>query len=62
MRIRRKTRKSGVKRLPGLPQPVPQESLALLEYIRSIGVKKRSFNILQSSESRLKTRETMYHF
>ena len=59
MRTRRKSRRSA-KRLPGLPKPVPQESLTLLDYIRSIGVKKRGFNILQTSESRLKTRETIY--
>jgi hypothetical protein len=60
MRTKRKARRQNAKRLPGLPKPVPKESIALLDYIRTLGVRRRSFSILQSSESRLKRHETIY--
>jgi len=42
----KKAKKLGVK--------VPAESMDLLEYIRSLGVRRSNFNILRSSESSLK--------
>ena len=39
---------------PGIDEKVVTESLELIGYLRRIGVKPRGFNLLGSSESRLK--------
>jgi len=47
-------RKTGVSHRQELPIKVSKEAIKLLEYIDSIGVTRGSFNLLKSSESRLK--------
>ncbi len=49
------------KKNPHVDQKVVAESLELIGYLRNIGVKTRGFNILRSSESRLKIKGPVVH-
>ena len=46
---------------PNVDEKVVAESVELISYLRKIGIKPRGFNLLRSSESRLKMRpQTVY--
>ncbi len=42
-------------------QKVVGDSLEIIDYLRKVGIKARGFNILRSSESRLKIKGPMVH-
>jgi len=42
-------------------QKVVADSLEIIDYLRKVGVKARGFNILRSSESRLKIKDPVVH-
>jgi hypothetical protein len=40
---------------------VVEDSLEIISYLRKVGIKARGFNILRSSESRLKIKDPIVH-
>lgn len=58
MRKRHKDTAKALRRLakqnPQVDKKIVEESLAFVEFARSIGIKGRGYDILRSSESRLK--------
>lgn len=60
MRQRRKRTAATLRRIvksnPQVDKKVVEDSLAFVEYARSIGLKGRGYDILRSSESRLKVK------
>jgi hypothetical protein len=42
-------------------EKVVGDSLEIIDYLRKVGIKARGFNILRSSESRLKIKGPMVH-
>jgi len=40
---------------------VVEDSLEIINYLRKVGIKARGFNILRSSESRLKIKDPVVH-
>jgi hypothetical protein len=54
-----KTQRKSIERRavrPKLPIKLSPDAIKLLEYIDSIGISRSSFNLLRSSESRLRVR------
>lgn len=49
------------KRNPQVDQKIVGESLDLISYLRKVGIKARGFNLLRSSESRLKVKGPVVH-
>lgn len=60
MRQKRKRRAAILRRIekqnPQVDKKVVEESLAFVDFARSIGLKGRGYDILRSSESRLKAK------
>ncbi len=58
--MKKKSKKQRVRAIakanPRVDQRVVGESLELITYLRKIGIKARGFNLLRSSESRLKVK------
>jgi hypothetical protein len=46
---------------PKVDQKIVSDSLEIIDYLRKVGIKARGFNILRSSESRLKVKEPVVH-
>ena len=46
---------------PQVDQKVVGDSLEIIDYLRKVGIKARGFNILRSSESRLKIKGPIVH-
>jgi len=46
---------------PGVDQKIVGDSLEIINYLRKVGIKARGFNILRSSESRLKLKGPVVH-
>lgn len=42
-------------------QKIVEDSLEIIDYLRKVGIKARGFNILRSSESRLKIKDPIVH-
>ena len=49
------------KKNPQVDQKIVGESLDLITYLRKVGIKARGFNLLRSSESRLKVKGPVVH-
>jgi hypothetical protein len=49
------------KRNPQVDEKIVGESLELITYLRKVGIKARGFNLLRSSESRLKVKGPVVH-
>jgi hypothetical protein len=62
---KRKNKRAEIRRIAKAnPQVDPQvlgESIELIDYLRKIGIKSAGFNILRSSESRLKIKRDAVH-
>ncbi len=58
--MKNKSKKQRVRALakgnPRVDEKIVGESLALISYLRKVGIKSRGFNLLGSSESRLKVK------
>jgi hypothetical protein len=46
---------------PKVDQKIVGDSLEIIDYLRKVGIKARGFNILRSSESRLKIKGPAVH-
>ncbi len=46
---------------PQVDEKVVGDSLEIIDYLRKVGIKARGFNILRSSESRLRIKGPMVH-
>jgi hypothetical protein len=46
---------------PEVDQKIVGDSLEIIDYLRKVGIKARGFNILRSSESRLKIKGPVVH-
>lgn len=49
------------KKNPQVNEKIVGESLELVSYLRKVGIKARGFNLLRSSESRLKVKGPVVH-
>lgn len=49
------------KKNPHVDEKIVGDSLALITYLRKLGIKPRGFNLLKSSESRLKVKGPTLH-
>ena len=49
------------KRNPHVDEKIVGDSLELITYFRKLGIKARGFNLLKSSESRLKVKGPVVH-